>query len=45
KSLTSFLSYVHEKCPAYPEEGTLKKATWMRLENSSMNTLGSRLIS
>ncbi|KAG8147173.1 hypothetical protein E2320_022864 [Naja naja] len=31
KSLTSFLSYVHEKCPAYPEEGTLKKATWMRL--------------
>ncbi|KAG8137390.1 hypothetical protein E2320_004630 [Naja naja] len=29
KSLTSFLSYVHEKCPAYPEEGTLKKATWM----------------
>ncbi|KAG8147091.1 hypothetical protein E2320_022573 [Naja naja] len=31
KSLTSFLSYVHEKCPAYPEEGTLKKATWMCL--------------
>ncbi|KAG8147174.1 hypothetical protein E2320_022867 [Naja naja] len=31
KSLTSFLSYVHEKCPAYLEEGTLKKATWTRL--------------
>ncbi|KAG8148081.1 hypothetical protein E2320_000085, partial [Naja naja] len=31
KSLTSFLSYVHEKCPVYPEEGTLKKATWLCL--------------
>ncbi|KAG8124834.1 hypothetical protein E2320_020100 [Naja naja] len=40
KSLTSFLSYVHEKCPVYRRKVPLK-ATWLRQENSSMNTSSS----